>query len=144
MTLSQNHCIILTTLIPTREQHSIVFVHGLMGDRVRTWTSAPGPYNETSVFWPQDLLPEQCPSARILSFGYNAAIFDFYPFHGAKSVVQTTVNNHSTALVDDLLSFRSRTATVRAAESTDTYVLQPTDFTPSPILGQPPYYLRRP
>ncbi|KAK4448731.1 putative ribonuclease p/mrp subunit [Podospora aff. communis PSN243] len=91
----------------------IVFVHGLMGDRVRTWTSEPGEYSDTATFWPRDLLPAKCKAARILSFGYNAAITDFYPFHGAKAVMQTTVNNHSNALLDDLLSLRSRTGTDR-------------------------------
>lgn len=44
---------------------SIVFVHGLNGDRVRTWT-------KNGVFWPRDLLPLKPPNSRILTFGYNA------------------------------------------------------------------------
>ncbi|KAI1127148.1 hypothetical protein F5Y10DRAFT_243265 [Nemania abortiva] len=46
----------------------LVLVHGFGGDPFETWT-----YQEdgTSVFWPEDLLIEETPQTRILSFGYE-------------------------------------------------------------------------
>ena len=46
-------------------QSSIVFLHGLNGDRVRTWT-------KDGIFWPRDLLPQKLPQCRTMTFGYNA------------------------------------------------------------------------
>ncbi|OBT51772.1 hypothetical protein VE04_08326, partial [Pseudogymnoascus sp. 24MN13] len=90
----------------------IVFVHGLNGNRVTTWTSEPTKRNSNPVFWPKDLLPAKCKNARILSFGYNASIAHFYPLYGPKVVpVSTTVDNHSAALLDSLIGLRDRTDT---------------------------------
>ncbi|KAF5983069.1 SesB, P-loop containing protein [Fusarium bulbicola] len=44
----------------------ICFVHGFMGDRVRTWT-APGELEP----WPKKLLPQQLGKVRILTYGYD-------------------------------------------------------------------------
>ena len=46
---------------------SILCVHGLCGDPYLTWTAL-----ESSAFWPQNLLPEDVPGLRILTFGYQA------------------------------------------------------------------------
>ena len=40
--------------------HSVVFVHGLHGDRIKTWS-------KDKVCWPRDLLKQDLPNARILS-----------------------------------------------------------------------------
>ncbi|SPO01801.1 uncharacterized protein DNG_04474 [Cephalotrichum gorgonifer] len=45
----------------------IVFVHGLTGDRDRTWTDQ----NATEP-WPKLLLPSVIPTTRVLTFGYDA------------------------------------------------------------------------
>ncbi|CAI6087630.1 unnamed protein product [Clonostachys chloroleuca] len=45
----------------------IVFIHGLSGDREKTWT---GP-NQTEP-WPKTILPDRLPTARMLVFGYDA------------------------------------------------------------------------
>ena len=42
----------------------VVFVHGLRGDRVKTWQTE-------NVFWPRDLLPQELPNVRIMSYGYD-------------------------------------------------------------------------
>jgi hypothetical protein len=46
---------------------SVVFIHGLSGDREKTWT---GP-NQTEP-WPKTILPGRLPTARILAFGYDS------------------------------------------------------------------------
>lgn len=47
---------------------SIIFVHGCTGDREKTWTS------QGEVLWPQDLLSKDVPTARILTWGYDAEL----------------------------------------------------------------------
>ncbi|CAH0021548.1 unnamed protein product [Clonostachys rhizophaga] len=49
------------------DNFSIVFIHGLSGDREKTWT---GP-NQTEP-WPKTILPDRLPTARMLVFGYDA------------------------------------------------------------------------
>lgn len=48
----------------------MILIHGLNGDCVGTWT-----HERTGVCWPRDLLPKVAPSARVLSFAYNADIY---------------------------------------------------------------------
>ena len=48
-----------------RKFASIVFVHGLTGNRETTWT-----HKEAKVFWPQAFLARDLPNTRILTFGY--------------------------------------------------------------------------
>ena len=43
-------------------------VHGLNGDKYRTWTC-----KKSEKLWLQDFLPTDLPRARIMTFGYNAA-----------------------------------------------------------------------
>lgn len=52
---------------------SIVFVHGLNGHRTESWTSDKKT-NPPSVFWPEKLLVEDCPTARIMMYGYDASL----------------------------------------------------------------------
>ncbi|CZR52801.1 uncharacterized protein PAC_02678 [Phialocephala subalpina] len=56
---------------PENATSDIVFVHGLHGDREKTWT-------KNSVFWPQKLLPLDITDARIFSYGYDANIAHFW------------------------------------------------------------------
>ncbi|KAH5088723.1 hypothetical protein HBI73_134410 [Parastagonospora nodorum] len=91
----------------------IVFVHGLNGDRIETWTSAATDEEPEKTTWPKDLLPKACPTARILSFGYNSAFADFYPLTGSKKEValETTIDTFSTALHMQLANLRLKTET---------------------------------
>lgn len=46
----------------------MVLIHGLNGHAQRTFT-----HPETFVYWPQDILPEKVPTARVLTYGYNSS-----------------------------------------------------------------------
>lgn len=48
---------------------SIVFVHGLTGNRMSTWEDST-----SGVSWLRDLLAEDMPDARIMTFGYDADV----------------------------------------------------------------------
>ncbi|KAI0459206.1 hypothetical protein F5B21DRAFT_342262 [Xylaria acuta] len=66
----------------------IIFIHGLTGDSYRTWLHPSG------IYWPIDLLSEDIPSARILSFGYDADVTKI-----AGAVGQGSLRNHASTLV---------------------------------------------
>ncbi|KAF2004056.1 hypothetical protein P154DRAFT_427728 [Amniculicola lignicola CBS 123094] len=51
---------------------SIVAIHGLGGHAIRTWT-----HSQTGVMWLQDLLPDEIPNTRIMTFGYDARFHNF-------------------------------------------------------------------
>lgn len=67
-------------------------VHGLDGHRINTWTDPDGCY------WPQDLLPSKIPTARIMTFGYNAGMYFNDSTLGIKE--------HAIALLDALRNKR--------------------------------------
>ena len=48
-------------------RRSIVAVHGLNGDAVKTWTS-----KKTGAFWLRDYLPADIKDARVMNYAYNA------------------------------------------------------------------------
>ncbi|KAK3937091.1 hypothetical protein QBC46DRAFT_344910 [Diplogelasinospora grovesii] len=54
---------------PETAAADIVFVHGLTGDREITWTA-----RGASEPWPKALLPAELPTARVLTFGYDAYV----------------------------------------------------------------------
>lgn len=113
-------------------RYSIVFVHGLGGDRVRTWTFAPG--TPEALFCPETLLPRVCPQSRILSFGYNAAFAHFYPSNDPRNApVGTTIDAHSTSLFQALIGLRSKTKSVNLVIMSD--VNQADDV--ARMIGQP-------
>ncbi|KXG54529.1 uncharacterized protein PGRI_076730 [Penicillium griseofulvum] len=56
---------------PPNADLDIIFVHGLTGNREKTWT------HENGTLWPQDLLAKDLPKARIMTFGYDIDIFNF-------------------------------------------------------------------
>ena len=59
--------------LATNSNDSIVAVHGLGGDPLRTWTA-----KDNKHAWLQDpeMLPQALPYARILTWGYDADIVD--------------------------------------------------------------------
>ncbi|ENH67151.1 hypothetical protein FOC1_g10002784 [Fusarium oxysporum f. sp. cubense race 1] len=52
---------------PEDAELDICFIHGLSGNRDKTWT-APGQPNP----WPAELLPSRLAKARLLTYGYDA------------------------------------------------------------------------
>lgn len=56
----------------------------------------------SEVFWPADLLPRDCPSARILTFGYESAVANFF----GDAVSQNNVSAHAKDLLFALTRHR--------------------------------------
>lgn len=82
---------------------------------MKTWTWEG---RDRSLLWPQDLLRQACPTARILSFGYNADFAHFHPLVGPKFIAEhLTIDDHTTALFQSLIGLREKTKTVRIAGS---------------------------
>lgn len=73
-----------------------MFVHGLTGNREGTW-SAEGDY-----LWPEQLLPKKFPGARIMGFGYDADIVNFWSQAGINKIGQ-----HAESLVATLADERN-------------------------------------
>jgi len=68
----------------------IVFVHGLRGSRVKTWSSG-------DVFWPRDLLQHDVRRARGISWGYDASIAK-----GISYASKDSIYGHAETLLNDL------------------------------------------
>ncbi|EEU38687.1 uncharacterized protein NECHADRAFT_83088 [Fusarium vanettenii 77-13-4] len=77
----------------------IVFVHGLFGNRVNTWTT-------NGVLWPKQLLGEDLPKARIFTFGYDA---DVTKFNLDQEVTKGTMESHAADLCERLAGIRVKT-----------------------------------
>ena len=72
----------------------VVFVHGLRGDRLETWT-------RDGVCWPRDLLPQDLPYARILTWGYDSTVANVKSFTS-----QSSIFGHAQNLLGDLARVR--------------------------------------
>ncbi|KFY40830.1 hypothetical protein V495_05241 [Pseudogymnoascus sp. VKM F-4514 (FW-929)] len=77
----------------------IVFLHGLTGNAYNTW------YHDASqIHWPNKLLKEDIPDARILTFGYDADVTNWY-----KAASVNRIGNHAESLLGSVTRFRERT-----------------------------------
>ena len=77
---------------------SIVAVHGLYGNALKTWTS-----EASKALWLRDggMLPKALPNARILSWGYNADVHAFLGNTSSDRIMQ-----HAHTLVAQLQADR--------------------------------------
>ncbi|KAJ5758266.1 uncharacterized protein N7511_006960 [Penicillium nucicola] len=80
---------------PPNAELDIIFVHGLTGNREKTWTHKKG------VFWPQDLLAKDFPTVRIMTFGYEVDIATLFTIASSNRVY-----DHGQSLAYALVSER--------------------------------------
>lgn len=85
----------------TKATVDIVFVHGLTGNSYSTWF-----HEDAKVHWPSQLLNKDIPDARILSFGYDADIVNFW-----NPASNSRLSNDAETMVDELARMRFRTST---------------------------------
>lgn len=71
-----------------------MFVHGLRGHALDTWTKGP-------VCWPRDLLNLDVPEARILTWGYDSSVARTLEFAS-----QSSLFGHAENLLTDLVNKR--------------------------------------
>ncbi|CAH0036396.1 unnamed protein product [Clonostachys solani] len=88
----------------------IIFIHGLMGNRNKTWQATDSNGLKLDP-WPKALLPAKLPESRILTFGYDAKVTDTKEFMG--KVSEKTLRDHATELIYSIFHQR------RAPGSTD-------------------------
>jgi len=72
----------------------LVFVHGLRGSRLKTWSSG-------DVFWPRDLLKDDVKNARVITWGYDASVANAFTFASKESIF-----GHADTLLNDLARLR--------------------------------------
>lgn len=90
-------------MLPTTNMDpSIVFIHGLTGGRESTWTA-----KGAATCWPELLLPNDLPEARIILYGYDADVVNFWSMAS-----QNTVGDHGQKFVTSLANLRDSTDTV--------------------------------
>jgi hypothetical protein len=99
----------------------IVFVHGLRGDKISTWTAA------NDIFWPSHLLPTDLPNARIMTWDYDSAVTHLNNFSS-----QNSIFGHADNLLMDLSTERKAKDQVikyhyRLCPSTD-HILETTTY----------------
>ena len=75
----------------------IIFVHGLTGDRLCTWTAHKNGWPP----WPVQVLPAHFPNGRIIAYGYDA-----YVALKKGPVSSNRLRNHSRDFLNHLRAFR--------------------------------------
>lgn len=72
---------------PSSAVIDIVFVHGLTGSAYTTWL-----HEESGVHWPRDLIKNDITDARIMTFGYDADVVNFWT-HAAQDGISGYAND---------------------------------------------------
>ena len=99
-----DHSITKRLKLTSSDRTSLVFVHGLGGQRYDTWS-------KNGVFWPKDLLSRDVPNVRIITFGYDSGIVRFFG-----RVSQNQIHDHAKTLIGDLWRCRKKEEEVRYHE----------------------------
>lgn len=68
----------------------LVFVHGLRGSRIKTWSKG-------DVCWPRDLLPKDISNVRVLTWGYDSSVANAFRYASKESIF-----GHADTLLNDL------------------------------------------
>ncbi|KAL6717735.1 hypothetical protein ACLMJK_003820 [Lecanora helva] len=91
----------------------IIFIHGLTGGRESTWTAT-----EAAACWPELYLPNDFFEARIITYGYDADVVNFWSMAS-----QNTVGDHSQKFLTSLANLRdsTNTALLKSNGSPDQY-----------------------
>ncbi|KAA6412660.1 MAG: hypothetical protein FRX48_03652 [Lasallia pustulata] len=79
----------------------IVFVHGLTGEPAKTWL-----HTAPEMYWPATLLSRDVPNSRILSFGYDADVVNFW-----SPTSQNRIGNHALNMLGGLTRLREKSDT---------------------------------
>ncbi|KAK4234432.1 hypothetical protein C8A03DRAFT_37793 [Achaetomium macrosporum] len=74
---------------PPERTIDIIFIHGLGGTSLRTWCRD----RDLGNLWPKMWLPEELPTARVLTFGYNAH------FSSRRERISYTIGDFATELL---------------------------------------------
>lgn len=74
----------------------IVFIHGLIGSAYTTWL-----HEESGVYWPRDLLKNDLKDARIITFGYDVDVVNFW-----KHAAQDGISGYANDLLGSLAGCR--------------------------------------
>ncbi|KAH0563421.1 hypothetical protein GP486_002011 [Trichoglossum hirsutum] len=72
----------------------LVFVHGLRGSRLKTWSSG-------DIFWPRSLLKDDVKNARVITWGYDASVANVFTYASKESIF-----GHADTLLSDLARLR--------------------------------------
>ena len=84
------------------ELHSIVFIHGLTGASDSTWL-----HHEAQTLWPASLLGSDIPDSRIITFGYDANVVNFWT-----PASQNGVEDHALSLLGGLTRLKEQSDSV--------------------------------
>ena len=89
---------------------SIIAIHGLDGHRENSWTA------ENGVLWLRDLLKDQAPTARVLTYGYDANT------RGRQQLTSQTLYDHAGTFTAKLALFRKQTSVGKFVKSLFSYL----------------------
>ncbi|KAF2231098.1 hypothetical protein EV356DRAFT_490794 [Viridothelium virens] len=100
----ENHYGIRVLHNPPSAITDIVFVHGLTGSAYTTWL-----HNGSGVHGPRDLFAQDFPNARIMTFGYDADVVNFW-----KHAAQDDLSGYARDLLGVLADCKHEIATNRS------------------------------
>jgi len=86
---------------PAKPTIDIIFVQGLTGKSFDTWLAKSGTY------WPTQLLPDDIPDARIMTFGYDADVTKL-----VGPVGQSNIREHASTFFRELNMVRAKDQSV--------------------------------